>query len=117
MWDFRERNKVCSLQSNGKVTCVKCDPSGLLIAIGNRACLDMYDVRFDRKLFSIKASYPEPINSINFLENNTKSILFSNSKQIKITDREGKFFTNIEPDNPINKFTIVPQTGMILAAL
>ena len=43
--------------------------------------------------------------------------MFSNKKQIKITDGYGKFFTSIEPDYGINNFTVVPKSGMILAAL
>ena len=99
------------------VTCVKSDPSGLLIGVGNRACVDLYDVRFNRKLTSIRASYNEPINAISFMQDHKKSIVFSNSKQIKITDGQGNFFTNIEPDNRITRFSIVPDSGMILAAM
>jgi hypothetical protein len=51
------------------------------------------------------------------MNNNEKNILFSNKKQIKITDGQGKFFTSIEPDHGINMFTVVADTGMILAAL
>ena len=75
------------------------------------------DVRYDRKLFSIRSAYNEPINSIHFMDNNDKNILFSNKKQIKITDGNGKFFTSVEPDHSINMFTVVKNSGLLLAAL
>ena len=75
------------------------------------------DVRYDRKLFSIRSAYNEPINSIHFMDNNDKNILFSNKKQIKITDGNGKFFTSVEPDHPINMFTVVGDSGLLLTAL
>jgi len=43
--------------------------------------------------------------------------MFSNKKQIKITDGNGKFFTSVEPDYGINMFTTVNNSGLILAAL
>ena len=75
------------------------------------------DVRYDRKMFSIRSAYNEPINSIHFMENSNKNILFSNKKQIKITDGDGQFFTSIEPETSINMFTIVKNSGLLLAAL
>jgi ribosome biogenesis protein ENP2 len=51
------------------------------------------------------------------MDNNDKNILFSNKKQIKVTDGNGKFFTSVEPDSGINQFTLVKDSGMILAAL
>lgn len=75
------------------------------------------DVRYDRKLFSIRSSYNEPINSIHFMSNQAKNILFSNKKQIKITDGNGKMFTSVEPDHSINMFTVVNNSGLLLAAL
>ena len=51
------------------------------------------------------------------MNNSNKNILFSNKKQIKITDGEGKLFTSIEPDHGINMFTTVNSSGLILAAL
>lgn len=86
IWDFRERKRVCKLQTQGTVSHIKCNDSGLLLGVGEKSVLNIYDVRFDRKLFSIKSSYNEPINSIHFMNNNAKNILFSNKKQIKITD-------------------------------
>jgi hypothetical protein len=74
-------------------------------------------VRFDRKLFSIRSSYNEPINSIHFMNNSAKNILFSNKKQIKLTDGEGKFFTSVEPDHGINMFSVVNSSGLLLTAL
>ncbi len=46
---------------------------------------------------NLRSSYNEPINSIHFLNNNDKNIIFSNKKQIKITNGEGHFFTSVEP--------------------
>ncbi len=86
IWDFRERKRVCKLQTQGTVSQIKCNDSGLLLGVGEKSILNIFDVRFDRKLFSIKSSYNEPINSIHFMNNNSKNILFSNKKQIKITD-------------------------------
>lgn len=77
----------------------------------------MFDFRFDRKLYRIKSSYNEPINSIHFTEDINKSVLISNKKQIKVTQNEGNFFTSVEPDASINMFSVVKGTGMILAAL
>lgn len=51
------------------------------------------------------------------MDNAAKNILFSNKKQIKITDGEGKLFTSIQPDHPVNMFTTVNTSGLILAAL
>ena len=59
---------------------MKSDESGLLIGVGNRNFLTLYDVRFDRKLMSIRTSYSEPIHSIYFLQDHSKSILFGNQK-------------------------------------
>jgi ribosome biogenesis protein ENP2 len=95
IWDFRDRKIVCKLQTSGVVSHVKCDESGLLMGVGEGSTLNIFDVRFDRKLFSIRSSYNEPINSIHFMENTSKNILFSNKKQIKITDGEGKLFTSV----------------------
>jgi hypothetical protein len=117
MWDFRERKRVCKLQTASVVSKVKCDHTGLLVGVGEGSVLSLYDVRFDRKLLSIRSSYNEPINSIHFMDNNFKSILFSNKKQIKITNGEGKLFTSVEPDHSINMFTVVNTSGLILAAL
>ena len=105
------------MQTAGPVSYVKSDPSGLLLGIGSKGCLDIFDVRFDRKLRSIRASYNEPINSINFMNDERKTIAFSNCKQIKFTDPEGNLFTNIEPDSKITRFSVVPKSGMILGAL
>jgi ribosome biogenesis protein ENP2 len=89
----------------------------LLLGAGSKGQVDIFDFRFDRKLYKIKSSYNEPINSIHFTEDIHKSVLISNKKQIKITQNEGEFFTSVEPDVSINMFTIVKGTGMILAAL
>ena len=51
------------------------------------------------------------------MDNSNKNILFSNKKQIKITDGTGKLFTSIEPDHPINMFTAVNDSGLLLTAL
>lgn len=51
--------------------------------------MDIYDFRFDRKLYRIRSSYNEAINSIHFLDDYRKSIVVSNKKQIKITQNEG----------------------------
>lgn len=52
------------------------------------------------------------------MENSEKNILFSNKKQIKVCDGQGKFFTSIEPDHNINMFTTVGNdSGLILAAM
>ena len=88
-----------------------------MMGIGEGSTLKIMDVRFDRKLFSIKSSYNEPINSIHFMDNRDKNILFSNKKQIKITDGSGKLFTSIEPDHSINMFTPVGDSGLLLTAL
>lgn len=71
------------------VSNIKCDPTGLLLGIGGKGAVDIYDFRFDRKIYRIRSSYNEPINSINFLDDNQKSILISNKKQIKITQNQG----------------------------
>lgn len=96
---------------------IKCDPTGLLLGVGTRGQVDVYDFRFDRKLYKIKSSYNEPINSIVFTDDPHKSVVISNKKQIKITQNEGAFFTSIEPDANINMFTQAKGSGMILAAL
>lgn len=85
--------------------------------MGEGSTLNMYDVRFDKKLFSIKSSYNEPINTIKFMDNEDKNIMFSNKKQIKITDGNGKLFTSVEPDFGINMFTTVNNSGLLLTAL
>lgn len=103
--------------NNREVSYVKCDPTGLLLGVGTKGQVDVYDFRFDRKLYKIRSSYNEPINSIVFTEDNNKSVLISNKKQIKITQNEGNFFTSIEPDANINMFTLVKNSGMILTAL
>jgi len=74
------------MKSSTTISHVKCDPSGLLLGIGEGSTLSIFDVRFDRKLLSLRSSYNEPINSIHFMNNNEKNIIFSNKKQIKITN-------------------------------
>ena len=86
------------------------------MGMGEGSTLSIFDVRFDRKMMNLRSSYNEPINSINFMNNNEKNIIFSNKKQIKIVNGEGQFYTSIEPDSGINMFNMVPGTGMILAA-
>lgn len=83
------------MATSAPITQVKCDSSGLLMGVGEGSTLNIMDVRYDRKLFSIKSAYNESINSIHFMDNAEKNILFSNKKQIKITDGNGKFFTSI----------------------
>lgn len=51
------------------------------------------------------------------MNNSAKNILFSNKKQIKITDGDGKLFTSVEPDFGINMFTVVNSSGLLLTAL
>ena len=79
--------------------------------------LDVYDFRFDRKLYQIRSSYNEPINSISFVQDHCKSVIISNKKQIKVSMNEGEFFTSIEPDSNVNMFTVVENSGLILAAM
>ena len=74
------------MKSSATISQVKCDSSGLLLGVGEGSTLNIFDVRFDRKLMSIRSSYNEPINSIHFMNNNDKNIVFSNKKQIKITN-------------------------------
>lgn len=58
IWDFRERNKVCALDVQGReVSYVKCDGSGLLLGVGTKGEVGVYDFRFDRILYKIKSSY------------------------------------------------------------
>jgi len=57
VWDFRERKRVCKLATSGRVSHIKCDSSGLLIAAGEGSVVNLYDVRFDRKLMTIRSSY------------------------------------------------------------
>lgn len=85
------------MNSSTTISQVKCDSSGLLLGMGEGSTLSVFDVRFDRKLLNLRSSYNEPINSIHFLNNNDKNIIFSNKKQIKITNGEGHFFTSVEP--------------------
>ena len=121
VWDFRQRERVCVLETDhkgeGGVSQVKCDPTGLLLGIGGKGAVDVYDFRFDRKIYKIRSSYNEPVNSIHFLEDYKKSVLVSNKKQIKVTQNEGELFTSIEPEMNINMFTVVRDTGMVFAAL
>ncbi len=77
------------MKTSSVVSKVKCDKNGLLIGVGEGSTLNIYDVRFDKKLYSIKSSYNEPINGISFMDNDDKNILFSNKKQIKICKRNG----------------------------
>lgn len=51
------------------------------------------------------------------MSNEYKNILFSNKKQIKITDGNGKFFTSVEPDHAINMLTTINNSGLLLTAL
>ena len=95
VWDFRQRERVCKMKSSATISQVKCDHTGLLMGMGEGSTLSIFDVRFDRKLLNLRSSYNEPINSIHFLNNNDKNIIFSNKKQIKITNGEGHFFTSI----------------------
>lgn len=86
VWDFRQRERVCKMKSAATISQVKCDHTGLLMGMGEGSTLSIFDVRFDRKLLNLRSSYNEPINSIHFLNNNEKNIIFSNKKQIKITN-------------------------------
>ena len=74
------------MKSSAMISHVKGDSTGLLMGVGEGSTLNIFDVRFDRKLLTIRSSYDEPINSIHFLNNNDKNIVFSNKKQIKITN-------------------------------
>lgn len=116
VWDFRDRRRATKLQAGaGEVSKVKSDDTGLLVAVGQRGVVDLFDVRFDRRMSRIKHAYVEPINSIEF-DLETKHILSSTKKQIKITDYEGKLFTSIEPQSEINMFSRVKGSGLILSA-
>jgi WD40 repeat protein len=95
VWDFRQRERVCKMNASTTISHVKCDSSGLLMGMGEGGTLSIFDVRFDRKLMSLRSSYNEPINSIHFLNNNDKNIIFSNKKQIRVTNGDGQFFTSV----------------------
>ena len=60
---------MCKVASTNPISKVSCDSTGLLMGVGDGSILNVMDVRFDRKLFSIKSSYNEPINSIYFMKN------------------------------------------------
>lgn len=67
-------------------------------------------------MIEIKHHYKDPINSIKFHEK-TRSVLSSNQRVLKINNKDsGKVFTSIEPSSGINRFTIVPETGLLLVA-
>lgn len=68
------------------------------------------------KVIEIKHHYKLPINTIKFHEK-TRSVLSSNERIIKINNKDnGKVFTSVEPQSGINRFTLVPDSGLILVA-
>lgn len=95
---------------------MKTDDTGLLVAVGMEGVVDLFDVRFDKRMSSIRHAYVEPIKSIEF-EPLTKRIVSCTKKQIKLTDHNGKLFTSIEPQSDINMFSLVKGSGLILAGL
>ena len=67
-------------------------------------------------MIEIKHHYKLPINTIKFHEK-TRNILSSSERIIKINNKDsGKVFTSVEPSSGINRFTIVPETGLLLVA-
>ena len=115
VWDFRTRTKATALKTDGEVFSVKSDSSGLLVAAGQTGFVDIFDVRFDRRLNRIKHAYKEPINCINF-NPTTKHILSSTCKQIRVTNYDGNLFTTVEPESNINMFQYIQNSGLILVA-
>lgn len=58
VWDFRERKRVTTLHgTTGEVFKVKSDSTGLLVAVGQKGAVDLFDVRFDRRMSRIKHAY------------------------------------------------------------
>ncbi len=45
------------MKSSTTISQVKCDHTGLLMGMGEGSTLTLFDVRFDRKLMSIRSSY------------------------------------------------------------
>ena len=72
--------------------------------------------RYEKHILEIKHHYKLPINTIKFHEK-TRMVLTSSKKIIKINNKDsGSVFTNIEPKSEINRFELVPNSGMILTA-
>jgi len=136
MWDYRSRTKASSkIVNNGQnLTTINFDSSGLIMGVGSdKGLVRLYDVRYDTpcntilsedvlidfvlfEVIEIKHHYKLPINTIKFHEK-TRNILSSSERIIKINNKDsGKVFTSVEPSSGINRFTIVPETGLILVA-
>jgi len=139
MWDYRSRTKASSkIVNNGQnLTTINFDSSGLIMGVGSdKGLVRLYDVRYDTpckninnnkcfhwinklvlfQVIEIKHHYKLPINTIKFHEK-TRNILSSSERIIKINNKDsGKVFTSVEPSSGINRFTIVPETGLILVA-
>jgi hypothetical protein len=95
IWDFRDRKRVANIEiANGGVSSLKVDNTGLMVAVGQEGVVDLFDVRFDKRISTIRHAYIEPIKSIEF-EQDTKNVISCTKKQIKITDQMGKLFTSI----------------------
>lgn len=118
VWDFRERRRIATVAStdNSEITSVKCDSTGLLVAVGQEGFVDLFDVRFDKRMSCIRHPYIEPVKCIEF-EPLTKRIVSCTKRQIRLTDHNGSLFTSIEPQSDINRFSLVPGSGLVLAAL
>ncbi|KAL4470292.1 hypothetical protein ABPG74_011903 [Tetrahymena malaccensis] len=119
IWDYRQRAKATSrIVNNGQdITHVNFDSSGLVMGVGSeKGLVRLYDIRYDAPLIEIKHHYKMPINTIKFHEK-TRNVLSSNERVIKVNNKDnGKVYTSIEPNSGINRFTIVPNSGLILVA-
>ena len=59
VWDFRERKRIANVQPTnpGEISCVRVDDTGLLVAVGQEGIVDLFDVRFDKRMSTIRHAY------------------------------------------------------------
>jgi ribosome biogenesis protein ENP2 len=134
-WDPRQRKQVSILQLNDNenggsfsshtaITALSFDTDGLTLGVGtNNGNCYIYDIRSKKPLYIKEHQYGLPIIDIHY-HHNTKSIISSDKKIIKIWEREGdnigKIITNIETSSDINDILFVNdrrgETGLIMIA-
>ena len=89
----------------------------LLYAVGSlNGVVDIFDVRYQKPVISIKHQYREAINGIKYHEK-SRNLITSSKKIVKINNLDnGKLFTNIEPSDEINGLELSPSSGFLFLA-
>lgn len=127
-WDLRSKSVASRLVVNRSegvsIHEVKFDSDGLTLGIGtsNGYCI-LYDIRSSKPLYTKEHQYEFPVFDIYF-HNDSKQIISTDKKIVKIWERNGestgKIMTNIETPSDINAVHVVSdkrgQSGLLMLA-